>query len=72
MDLGFPMFMVLLSRFLSFILSLIGLPKVKINSTQWDRIALEVPLPEHTRDATGLLFSLKYLNTGTNIQIRIE
>lgn len=65
------MLMVLLTGFLSLVF-LIGLPKVKINSTQWDRIALEVPLPEHSRDATGLLFSLKYLNTGTNTQTMIE
>lgn len=38
-----------------------GLAKGKINSTQWDRTASEVPLPEHTRDAIGLLLSLKYL-----------
>lgn len=68
---GFPVLMVLLTGFLSLVF-LIGLPKVKINSTQWDRIALEVPLPEHSRDATGLLFSLKYLNTGTNTQTMIE
>lgn len=68
---GFPVLMVLLTGFLSLVF-LIGLPEVKINSTQWDRIALEVPLPEHSRDATGLLFSLKYLNTGTNTQTMIE
>lgn len=59
-NLGFPMLVVLLTRFLSLVF-LIGLPKVKTNSTQRDRTALEVPLTEHTRDATGLLFSSKYL-----------